>query len=78
MMNNGLTKEELIALTIELGKLETPMYIVYRKFNSGFSEATMFDFDDEIIDVELNFGVDGERVYTEQYKIDRKTMKIID
>lgn len=77
-MNNGLTKEELIALTIELEKLETPMYMIYRKFSGGFSEATMFDYDDEIIDVELNFGADGKAVYTEQHKIDRKTMKIID
>ena len=73
-----LTKAELEKLTKTLEKLEAPMYRIYRKWSGGFAEAKMFDYDDEIIDVEFNYGIDGDRVYTEQYKIDRLTMKVID
>lgn len=73
----NLTKDELKRLAKTLNELEAPMFKIYRKFSGGFSEAQMFDYDDEIIDVEFNFGVDGERVYTEQHKVDRLTMEII-
>jgi hypothetical protein len=77
---NKLSKVELKKLTSVLEKLEAPMYRIYRKLSGGFAEAKMFSYDAEIIDVEFKFGVeDGEesRVYTEQHKINRKTMEII-
>ena len=75
-----LTKKELSRLAVTLEKLEAPMFRIYRKLSGGFAEAKMFDYDDEIIDVEFKFGVDDgdSRIYTEQYQIDRETMKIID
>jgi hypothetical protein len=77
-MGKTLTKKELSKLAIVLEKIEEPMFRIYRKINCGYAEAKMFDYDDEIIDVEFNYGIEGESIYTEQYQIDRKTMKIID
>jgi hypothetical protein len=48
--------------------------------SGGFSEAVMYDYDDEIIDIEVKSGVQSDcddRVYTDNIKIDRKTMKPI-
>jgi hypothetical protein len=77
-----LTSLELKKLTKVLEKLEAPMYRVYKKISGGFSEAKMFGYDDEFIDVELKFGYedcgDGSNIHSETYKIDRATMEIID
>jgi len=76
-----LTNSELKKLTKALDILEYEVYVPFKNINGGFAEAIMFDYDDEIIDIELLSGVqDGEenRTYSEQLKIDRKTMKVID
>jgi hypothetical protein len=77
-----LTPLELKKLTKALEKLEAPMYRCYKKISGGFSEAKMFDYDDDFIDVEFRFGYedcgDGSNIHSETYKIDRATMEIID
>ena len=75
-----LTSDELAKLTLILKDLEAPMFRIYRKLNGGFSEAKMFDYDEGTIDVILEYGVqdgDENNVRTEQFRIDRETMKVI-
>ena len=43
------------------------------KYPDGFAQADMFNYDNDYIDVELTFGE-----HTEQYRIDRETMELID
>lgn len=48
--------------------------------SGAFSSAEMFNYDDDIIDVELKFGVQDDvtnNVYVEQHQVDRKTMTVM-
>jgi len=62
-----LTKAELTAIATILDKLEQ------QEIEEGFVQADMFNYDNDYIDVELTFGEQ-----TEQYRIDRETMELID
>ena len=80
--NKGLTNLELSALAKELETFEaiTLKETMVGKFSGGFAIAEMFDYDDEMIDVELKWGIQndtGGDTHTETYKIDRKTMKFV-
>jgi len=75
------SESELERLCKVLDALEGEAYAPYQNINGGFAEATVFDCDDGIIDVELVFGIQemgsGKTEYTEQHKIDRKTMELL-
>ena len=78
-----LTKVELKKLTNVLDVLEeqTKKDTYVFRFSGGFAEAEMFNYDNDIIDIELNWGIqnDGENsTHTEQWKLDRKTFLFID
>ena len=65
-----------------LDKLEQDTIISqgYKNISGAFAIADIFDYDNEFFDIELKFGIqDGEEnyVYTEQLKMDRKTLKIV-
>ena len=62
-----LTQAELTAIATILDKLEQ------QEIEEGFVKADMFNYDNDYIDVELTLGEQ-----TEQYRIDRETMEIID
>jgi hypothetical protein len=62
-----LTKAELTAIATILDKLEQ------QEIEEGFVQADMFNYDNDYIDVELTLGE-----HTEQYRIDRETMELID
>ena len=62
-----LTQAELTAIATILDELEQ------QEMEEGFAQADMFNYDNEYIDVELTFGE-----HTEQYRIDRETMELID
>jgi len=62
-----LTQAELTAIATILDELEQ------QEVEEGFAQADMFNYDNDYIDVELTFGE-----HTEQYRIDRETMELID
>ena len=62
-----LTQAELTAIATILDELEQ------QEVEEGFAQADMFNYDNDYIDVELTFGEQ-----TEQYRIDRQTMELID
>jgi hypothetical protein len=50
------------------------------KISGGFATTNIIDYDDNIIDIELQFGTQSDvesSVYSEQYKVSRLTFKII-
>jgi len=69
-MNN----QELEKLTKVLELFEYQLYIEngYKNINGGYTEADMFNFDDEYIDIEANYGIYGEIKHTEQFYLKRE------
>ena len=54
-----------------------------KHINGGFTEAKIFDYDDDYFDVELIWGEQDmgngrSYVHKEQYKMNRKTLEIAD
>jgi len=51
----------------------------YSYISGGFAKAEIFNYDDKYFDVEVKYGIQNDcqnTVYTEQLKIDRKSLKI--
>lgn len=83
MTKKTLTEAELQKISEVLEKLEydTLRETGYHRISGGFANANYFDYDDKVIDVELKFGCQSDAddyVTKEQYKVCRKTFKIID
>lgn len=81
MIRNILTKTELKQLIISLDNLEkaTRFETSTNSISGGFARASMFYYDNDYIDVELEWGVQSDcenYKHIEQYKINRKTWKI--
>lgn len=77
-----MTQQDLRLLAHILEKLENSILISdgLKNISGGFAKAEMFDFDNDIIDIELKSGVISDyenHVYTENIKLDRKTFNII-
>jgi len=77
-----LTDEELERLKPVLDDLEVDAKfgIGAQFISGGFANATMYDYDKDIIDVELKFGIQSDcqnTVHTENIKIDRLTMEVM-
>ena len=77
-----LNEMELQKLSNVLQSLEnnTLRSTGYHRISGGFATANYFNCDDDIIDVELMFGCQSDvddYVTTEQYKVCRKSFKII-
>ena len=72
-MKKELTKKELEKITTIMNQLEAEAYEPFK--NDGFSEATMFDYDNDYIDIELTFGNQSD-VYINQFIINRDTMEL--
>ena len=77
-----LNDAELQTLSDVLHKLEysTLKSTGYNRVSGGYAVANHFDYDDDIIDVELRFGSQSDvddYSTTEQYKVCRKTFQII-
>jgi hypothetical protein len=80
-MKDEIIGKELEALNKLIAKEEKLLLLPYKNFSGGFVESNVFDYDDEIIDVELKYGVQSDTddtVYTETLKINRKTMEWTD
>jgi len=78
-----LTKQELETLKKKLEDFENQTYkdTGMKSLNGGYAKAEMFDYDDEFIDFELQWGCQdmgsGESmIHTEQHKISRVTWEI--
>jgi hypothetical protein len=77
-----LNDAELQTLSNVLKKLEysTLKSTGYNRVSGGYAVANHFDYDNDIIDVELRFGSQSDvddYSTTEQYKVCRKTFQII-
>jgi hypothetical protein len=57
--------------------LECSVYGAYDNVQGGYTFTEMFDYDDDEIDLELKFGIEGDRMTTEQYGIDRPAMNSV-
>ena len=60
--------------------LEREAYLPYKNISGGFSVCELFDYDDEIIDVRLCFGVQGDcenNTHTELLRVDREKMEVL-
>jgi hypothetical protein len=76
MKMNTIELEKLKQL---LEQLELESIGCYRKISGGFSNAEMYDFDDDHIYVELKYGVQSDcqdTVHKEHLKINRETMLV--
>ena len=71
-----LIEEELKKLTALLEEEEYYYYYPYKKSSGGYAEATVYKIVEDRIYVELNYGVTGISVYTNELLIDRETMLI--
>lgn len=81
--SHPLDTYELKKLTDTLVQLERDVKRANAVSNisGGFALASLFDYDNHIIDVEIKVGVQSDcdnAVHTEQYKINRQTMQVID
>ena len=66
-MTKEVTEKEQALIDKELGFLDS----VYGKQSCGYAEAEVFDYDDDFIDVELKYGIQGGQEHSETLKIDR-------
>ena len=55
-----LTKEERKELSKALDELECRAYVPLKHLTSGWSEATVTSYDEDDIEVKVNWGVDSE------------------
>ncbi|MHA2069611.1 MAG: hypothetical protein ACXABY_35050 [Candidatus Thorarchaeota archaeon] len=81
MKDNMLTDQELERLSVTLEALEIEFKRMFKHASGGFAEATMYDYDCEVIDVEVKSGIQSDvedTVHTDNIKIDRKSMKPLD
>lgn len=78
-----LTKEELQRIVNKLNEIEqkekydTAIYGI----SGGFCQVSMFDYDNDFIDIELKWGVQSDCedfVTTEQFRLNRKTLEMED
>lgn len=79
-MNNPLNSRELKKVTEILNEFEKEAIGPIRKINGSFAIASMFNYDDEIVDVEIKYGIQddtGSDVHTELFKICRIKMMLI-
>jgi len=75
-----LSSTELRKLIKILDAVEREFVYLFKHVSGGFSEAVMYYYDEDIIDIEVKSGIQSDVenvVYTENLKIDRKTMEII-
>jgi hypothetical protein len=75
-----LTKKELKVLKEVLALFEkrTRNETGVRYSSGGFATAEMFNYDDDVIDIELKWGVQSDctnNVNTEQWKLKREELK---
>ena len=76
-----LTTKEISELRHVLEVFENSVYVDsgMKSINGGYARADMFDYDDEMIDIEVEWGRqdmgDGHSTcHVEQYTIDRETI----
>ena len=76
----SLTKKETEKLKTIMDNLEAEAYYPFKKLSGGFSEANVFNYDEDFIDIELKSGVQNGTdsvIYSEQLLIDRHSMEFI-
>jgi hypothetical protein len=69
-----LTKQERIELCEALDGLEWHAYRPFKHLSGGFANASVYDYDKNSVDVQLNYGVDGQGEsanYTADITLDR-------
>jgi len=81
-MKTELSKKELKTLAKRLEELEYQLLCSYglKNINGGFVKIEMFDYDDDVIDVEITVGSEddtGSNVSSENDQLDRKTLEFI-
>ena len=74
-----LTKKELKELVriLELFERQTYNECCTGKISGEFANAEIFDYDNDIIDIELKYGIQSDcedRVNTEQWKLNRSVL----
>jgi len=78
-----LNDAELQNLSNKLNELEysTLKSTGYNRISGGYAIANHYDYDNDIIDIELRLGIESDTdnySITENYKVCRKTFEIID
>ena len=70
-----LSRAEIKELNRITDALEKEFFWEYRNISGGFADATMVQYDDEYIDIELRYGEQdtgsGSHIHTENCKIPR-------
>ena len=87
-VNNGYEKpdpfeidDKEVIKALQEFEAETEFETGVRGISGGFAYAKIFDYDNEYFDIELKSGVQSDcenNVHTEQYKMDRLTLRIED
>ena len=70
----SLSEQEVEKLTTLLAGEEQHLSRVYDKLNGGFVESIIHNYDRNVIDVEMNYGVQGGKTYSEDLQVCRKKM----
>lgn len=83
MSKKKLTKGELKKLSDALEILEREIKLEFglHRLSGGFVTIEMFDYDNKIIDLQMKSGTQddgGDYTQTDQLKMDRKTLKLIE
>jgi len=80
MYDDALSSTELRKLIKILDTVEREFAYQFKHVSGGFSESVMYYYDEDIIDIEVKSGIQSDVenvVYTDNLKVDRKTMKLI-
>lgn len=66
-----LSDKEKEELEINLADLEAEYYYPFKHQSGGFSEASVYSYDEFEVKVVIKFGVDGRVTYTDEITIER-------
>ena len=69
-----LTKKERTALCKILDNWEWSAYAPYKHTSFAYSEAKVVEYDEEEIEVEIMWGVDGDWHEKDEFTINRETL----
>jgi hypothetical protein len=76
-LKDTLNKGELRKLAVIMDRLEHDALEPYSHVSGCFAEAVMYNYDDDIVDIELTFGVQSDctnTVHSENITIDRSDL----
>lgn len=66
-----LTKAERVRLSSLLDEIEWKTYLPLKHRTSAYADAKVTEYDDIEIEVDVEYGIDGESHYTDNFTIQR-------